>query len=252
MLKPIATLGLLAVLCAAQVSAQEALRVRMTEAMLAAGFDKHLLTRFKFKHRIALEPVTPDGAAELALLPGGDDGRRVFSTLDGQSVRLRILSDAPEVAEAAETFRGWLTSGPGKAAVESFAVDGRAFFTTQVQQVAVEAAVEVDGDIAQGSDLAIRHCGRCHVVDQRNRMGGIGSTPSCAALRGRDNWSDLFLSYWTKNPHPSITQVAGLTEPFSAERPAHIHAVELTMTEVEAITAFVGELVPLDLGPPIQ
>ena len=55
-----------------------------------------------------------------------------------------------------------------------------------------------------------------------------------------------------QNPHPSFTQVTGLTEPFNDQNPTHIWAVELSMQDIEAITAFVGTLEPLDLGPPIR
>ena len=221
--------------------------------MLAAGFDKHLLPRFKFKHRIALTAVGPGEDAELALVPGGTEGARVFARTEDQSVvRLETLSDAPGVAEVAGTLRKWLISTPGKSAIEGFAPDGTALFTAQVKKATVVVAETIEGDVALGSNLAIRHCGRCHVVDKRNRMGGIGSTPSFAALRGRGNWSDLFLKYWTENPHPSFTQIDGMTEPFTADRPTHVQPVELTLEDVEAITAFVGTLKPLDLGAPIQ
>ncbi len=239
-------------LLAGQATAQDTLRIRMSEAMLAEGFDKHILPRFRFKHRIGLSPVGAGAEAELALVVAGAEGTRVFVTLEGEPVTLTVLSDAPDAVAAAATFEDWLTSSPGQAAVNGFEVNGQAVFTTEIVQEVVVAPVQLDGDVQQGSELALRHCGRCHVVDERNRMGGIGSTPSFAALRGRDNWSDLFLAYWTQNPHPSFTQVTGLTEPFNDQNPTHIWAVELSMQDIEAITAFVGTLEPLDLGPPIR
>ncbi len=242
----------LALLAAVPLRAEETLRLRMTEAMLAAGFDRHVLPRFRFRHRIALAAVGPGDAAEMALEPGGAEGRRVFSTADGDEVRLVVLSEDPAAAEAARIFRSWLTSTAGMAAVDGFAPDGTAPFTTAAAAPAAEAeAVEIDGDAARGADLALRHCGRCHVVDDRNRMGGIGSTPSFAALRGRPDWSALFLGYWAANPHPSFTQIAGLTAPFDPDRPVTIEPVELTEADVAAITAFVETLAPLDLGAPI-
>jgi hypothetical protein len=112
--------------------------------------------------------------------------------------------------------------------------------------------VVIEGDAVQGSRLALVHCGRCHVIDKRNRMGGIGSTPSFAALRGRTAWHELFLKFFTENPHPSFTQVEGVTIPFGPDRVAHIAPVEVTLDEIDAITAFVATLTPKDLGAPMR
>ena len=163
-------------------------------------------------------------------------------------IRLDIRTENPE----AKTFLEWLKSGPGKAAIEGFEPDGRPVYTTEVAVVVVETEEVFDGDTATGSRLALVHCGRCHVVDQRNRMGGIGSTPSFAALRGRDNWSDLFRAFWAHNPHPSFTQVEGVTEPFDPNKAVHVAPVEITMDEIEAITAFVATIEPKSLGRPVQ
>ena len=118
--------------------------------------------------------------------------------------------------------------------------------------VVVEAPETFDGDKATGARLALVHCGRCHVVDKRNRMGGIGSTPSFAALRGRENWSDLFRAFYAHNPHPSFTQVEGVTDPFDPNRQIHVAPMEITLDEIEAITAFVAEMKPKELGRPVK
>ena len=83
-------------------------------------------------------------------------------------------------------------------------------------------------------------------------MGGIGSTPSFAALRGRSNWSDLFRKFFLENPHPSFTQVAGVTDPFDPNKALHVAPVEITMDEIEAITAFVATIEAKDLGGRVQ
>ena len=36
---------------------------------------------------------------------------------------------------------------------------------------------------APGEKLSYIDCGRCHVIGERNRMGGIGSTPGFAVNR---------------------------------------------------------------------
>lgn len=212
--------------------------------MLAEGLDKQLLPRFRFKHRIDIAPVT-EGAADMAL---GDTGTQVFATIGGDPVRLDIATDS----DGARTFLDWLRSAPGKAAIESFAPNGTQVYTTEAAVPTIEARETFDGDRETGSRLALVHCGRCHVVDERNRMGGIGSTPSFAALRGRENWSDLFRKFFLENPHPSFTQVEGVTEPFDPNVAVHVAPVEITMDEIEAITAFVATLEPKNLGARVQ
>ncbi len=225
-------------------TAQADLTLRMSDEMLAQGFDKQILPRFKFKHRITVTAVT-DTDADMVF---GPEGNRVFQIIEGEPVRLEILTENPE----AKTFLDWLKSGPGKAAIEGFKPEGTQVYTTEQTAVVVEKVETFDGDKEDGSRLAIVHCGRCHVVDKRNRMGGIGSTPSFAALRGRENWSDLFRAFWAHNPHPSFTQVEGVTEPFDPNKELHVAPVEITMDEIEAITAFVATITPKELGRPVQ
>ena len=239
--------GVFALGLAASAAAED-LTLLMPEAMVEAGFQKQILPRFKFKHRISITAVT-DGAADMAF---GETGTRVFQAVDGDVVRLDILTGDAEAQEKAATFLQWLQSTSGKAAIEGFQPDGRQAYTTEVTVVVVEAPEEFDGDSEIGARLALVHCGRCHVVDKRNRMGGIGSTPSFAALRGRENWSDLFRAFYAHNPHPSFTQVEGVTDPFDPNRQIHVAPMEITLEEIEAITAFVALMKPKELGRPIQ
>ena len=219
----------------------------MPPEMVEAGFHKQILPRFKFKHRVTVTPVT-EGAADMAF---GETGTRVFQRIEGGEVRLEVLA-TDERAEQAGVFLKWLKSTSGRAAIEAWKPDGTQVFTTEVAAVVVEAPEEFDGDKATGSRLALVHCGRCHVLDKRNRMGGIGSTPSFAALRGRENWSDLFRAFYAHNPHPSFTQVEGVTDPFDPNRQIHVAPMEITLEEIEAITAFVADMKPKELGRPIQ
>lgn len=235
-------------LATALPAAGQDLTLRMPEAMITSGFDKQILPRFKFKHRITVVPVTT-GDADMELGPEGD---RIFQTIDGEVVRLSITTTDGEKTELAAKFRSWLKSGPGKAAIESFKPDGQQIYTTEVAVVTVEEEEVFDGDTVDGARLALVHCGRCHVVDNRNRMGGIGSTPSFAAMRGRENWSNLFRAFYVHNPHPSFTQVEDVTEPFDPDRPIHVAPVEITLEEIEAITAFVATIKPKQLGRPVQ
>jgi len=234
-------------------AAQEAdLRLAMPQEMLENGFSKHLLPRFGFKTRIKISPTGDAGDADLAFTYEGEAGAVVFQTHAGRPVSLVALSDAPIALEHIESFKNWLSSAPGQAAIEGFPAGGPPLYVVGTVEVEAPQEVVIDGDVAKGSKLALLHCGRCHVVDQRNRMGGIGSSPSFSALRGREGWTDLFLAFWAENPHPSFTQVEGVTEPFSQERPPHIAPIEVTLEEIDAITAFVATIEPKNLGAQVK
>lgn len=212
--------------------------------MVEAGFDKHLLTRFRFKHRIDVAPVAEGG--DMAL---GDTGARVFA--EGRTAwHVEVLTTEADKARMAETFVGWLESEPGKAAIEGFAPEGVALYTTAEEEVEIASDDSFEGDDARGGDLALRHCGRCHVIDARNKWGGIGSTPSFRALRGRENWLALFSGFHEKNPHPSFTQIEGVTDPF-VRTPA-VAPLEMTLDDLDAILAFVSSLEARDLGAEVQ
>lgn len=236
----------LALLWAGPVAGQE-LRLAVPAEMADSGFLKHILPRFKIKHRITVRPVGEDEPADMALMAAGQ-GTRVFASTAGAEYRLVIATPGTEV----DKFHEWLLSKPGKAAVTSFPRGGPPAYVTDLPEEVIEAAPEITGDAALGARLALVHCGRCHVVDKRNRMGGIGSTPSFAAMRARGNWYDLFSKYWSQNPHPSFTELVGVTEPFGKNNVTHIAPVQITVDDLEAIVAFVETLEPLDLGRPIQ
>ena len=107
-------------------------------------------------------------------------------------------------------------------------------------------------EFAPGEKLTLSHCGRCHVVSERNRFGSIGSTPSFAALRNAEDWEDRFRAFYALNPHPAFTQVPGVTSPFVPERPSPIHPVVLTPAEIEKIIDYARTIEPKDLGAPVQ
>ena len=107
-------------------------------------------------------------------------------------------------------------------------------------------------EYAPGEKLALFNCGRCHVIGPRNRMGGIGSTPSFPVLRTIEDWEDRMKAFWTLRPHPSFTQIEGVTEPFPEDRPAHVYPIRLTLEEVEKIVAYARTIPPADLGGTID
>ena len=106
----------------------------------------------------------------------------------------------------------------------------------------------VTGDPVAGEELATRHCGRCHMVNERTRMTTIGATPSFAPLRGLADWRHRFETFYSLNPHPAFTQVAGVTPPFDESRPPPIVPLRLTVAEIDAILAYVAGLAPADLA----
>ena len=112
--------------------------------------------------------------------------------------------------------------------------------------VAVE--IEIDGDAELGEEIALRRCGRCHVISKKNRFGGIGSTPSFGALKALPEWEARFQAFYALNPHPAFTQIEGVTEPFDPQRPSPIAPLELTQDELEALMAYVTSIKPKDLG----
>ncbi|MEO1493745.1 MAG: hypothetical protein AAFV19_16455 [Pseudomonadota bacterium] len=117
--------------------------------------------------------------------------------------------------------------------------------------IVTETALAAD-DYAPGEKLTLLHCGRCHVISDRNKYGGIGSTPSFGALRTLADWEDRFQVFWTLNPHPAFTQVDGMTEPFPAHRPSPIHPVELTLDEIDQIIGYARTIPPKDLGNEVR
>ena len=102
---------------------------------------------------------------------------------------------------------------------------------------------------APGEKLTILNCGRCHVVSEKNRRGGIGSTPSFAVIRTWDNWEDKMKAFWTYRPHPAFTQIDGTTEPFPDNRPSPIHPIRLTLEQLDQIIDYARTIEPADLGP---
>jgi len=108
------------------------------------------------------------------------------------------------------------------------------------------------GDWAPGEKLTYVNCGRCHVIGERNRMGGIGSTPGFAVIRTWPDWEAKMRGFYALNPHPAFTQIAGVTEPFAANLPSPIHPIRLTEAEIERIVEYARGVEPADLGPPIR
>ncbi|MDH3264782.1 MAG: hypothetical protein OEM24_12390, partial [Paracoccaceae bacterium] len=136
--------------------------------------------------------------------------------------------------------------------VASFDPGGGVAYLPGAEEEAAPEAVLPEGDAEMGGELAHSHCGRCHVVSEKNRFGGIGSTPSFGALRAIPTWQDKFQNFWAENPHPVFLRVEGLTEPFDPDRPPHIAPVEIDVEELAAIVAFAASIEPKDLGAAVR
>ena len=100
--------------------------------------------------------------------------------------------------------------------------------------------------IEKGHEIVRQHCTRCHVVPNMNPYGGIGSTPSFAALKWLSDWEHRFEVFYTLPPHPALVKISGLSEERVASLPAFVAEIELQIDDVEAILAFVRTLATPD------
>ncbi|MEP1585331.1 MAG: hypothetical protein ABJR46_13510 [Tateyamaria sp.] len=210
-------------------------------ALVDTGVLRHILPRFSLKHGVRITLVEDDGDVQF-----GAVGTPVFSGLD----TLWHISHSD--AAGPELFINWLLSDIGRRTINGFKVDDTALFSTDIAVKVVVAKPTFDGDPVAGERLALLHCGRCHVINDSNRMKGMGQTPSFALMRTFEDWQNRFATFYVLNPHPSFTQVKDITPPFSANLPPAIVPVEITQNELEAILAYVATIPPADLGAPLQ
>jgi len=239
MLRVLIVITLLATTSA--LAQDKAFRLNAPDALVDTGFLKHLLPRFSLKTGIRVM-ITPDNAqAEL-----GPQGVPVFSQ-EGQ-----IWALSKTNGPYTDAFKKWLLSDIGKRTIEAFSPDGVAMFSADVTVKKQVQAIVVTGNVAEGEQVSLRQCGRCHVVNETNKMNAIGSTPSFALMRNFDDWLSRFETFFLLKPHPAFTQVAEVTEPFPDYLPSPIAPIEVTLDQIEAITAYVATIEPADLGDPIQ
>jgi len=248
-------LAALVLLTAAPAGGAEERRIAVAASpeLAGNGFLKHLLPRFSLKTgiRVSAVALAPGVEADVLLGPQGAvaGGRPVFRSGDAvYAVRM----EAGGRAGPAQRFLDWLASDIGQRTVAAFAPGGVALYAP-----AAGAGVEAEapagaGDALAGERLALVHCGRCHVIGPRNRMAGIGSTPSFAMLRALGDWERRFRAFFTLNPHPSFTQVAGVTPPFDKALPPPIAPLEMTLADLDAILAYAASLRPADLAAPLN
>lgn len=231
-------------LCPTVLAAQDnTFRLAIPTELEASGLMRHLLPRFTLKHGVRITPVTEGEEAEARF---GVEGLAVFTGL-GQ-----IWALSHDGSALPMKFADWLRSEVGRNTIAAFQHEGEAVFATDITPTVAAAALTFDGDPVKGRALSFAHCGRCHVIDETNRMNDMGATPSFGMLRTLDDWRDRFATFYDRNPHPSFTQVAEVTPPFDPARPPPIVPLEIAQDDLDAILAFVATIPLADLGAPIQ
>ena len=236
------------------------MRVSAAPELIDSGLIAWLTPRFRFKTRVTIDaaPHASSDAADpdLLILPAADAPetsapRTPIASRDGAQYVAIALRDG-EQGRNAKKLVSWLVSSAGARAIQKFEPETGAPFGPPGDAAPIQTAAAVSPEINQGEKLALQHCGRCHVISDKNKYGGIGSTPSFGALRTIPNWRAKFDAFWTLNPHPSFTQIEGVTEPFPPERPPHIAPIELSLEEAAAIAAFAASMAPKDLGGEVK
>ena len=99
-----------------------------------------------------------------------------------------------------------------------------------------------DDAVAKGREVVRQHCTRCHVVPNMNPYGGIGSTPSFAALKWLSDWEHRFEVFYTLPPHPALVSIEGVSEERSSSLPVFVAEIELQIDDVDSILSFVRTL----------
>ncbi|MFC6637331.1 hypothetical protein GV827_13220 [Sulfitobacter sp. JBTF-M27] len=236
------TICAIVILFGSAAAAQEkSFTLQTPDALAETGFLQHLLPRFSLKTGIRITPSVEDGEAAF-----GDAGVPVFR--QGEKVWHLSKSDGPYT----DAFEEWLLSDVGKRTIEAFAPGGTPVFSADVTVREITVAAEITGDVVMGEEMSLTHCGRCHVVNETNRMNAIGSTPSFGLMRNFPDWEGRFLAFYALKPHPAFTQITDVTDPFPKNLPSPIAPIEVTLDQLDAIVAYVATIAPSDLGAPVQ
>ena len=248
--------GGLAALCILSLSqtaaaAERRIALAASPELAASGFLKYLLPRFSLKTgvRVTVAELGAGVAADVLLGPAGavKEGLAAFRAGD-TLYRCGAAPDGPGNPEHARRFVDWLLSAIGQRTVESFRANGKQVYFAAAGAKIEKPRAKPTGDLARGEKLSFLHCGRCHVIGPRNRMGGLGSTPSFAVLKTLNDWEVRFRGFYQLNPHPSFTQIPDVTEPFDESRPSPIVPLRITLEDLDAILAYVATIAPAQLS----
>lgn len=237
-------------------------------ALEETGLLAFMLPRFSLKTSIRITPeIDPAAHADLDVLITTEkavtlgetrySSEAVFEDTGGKRYAVvlpRVVAAVAEDARAtyARRFGEWLGSEIGLRTLESFRQDGVQIYRAAAAEAVEEQAPMFEGDAVAGERLSLAHCGRCHVVNVKNRMSGLGSTPSFRALKALRDWDYRFQVFHVLAPHPAFTQIDHVTDPFDPMLPSPIAPMKLTQDDIDAILAYVSTLAPADLGAPVK
>ncbi|UXX84963.1 hypothetical protein [Roseovarius pelagicus] len=240
MLKRLACIA--AIVASPAVAQDKSFSLQVPKTLVETGLMNYLLPRFSLKTGVRITLTTEQADATF-----GPQGVPVFRRED--VLWYLAKTDDPDT----NAFHDWLLSDIGKRTIEAFAPDGVELFSADVSaQAGDQPIAALSGDAILGEVTSLEKCGRCHVVNDANRMKAIGSTPSFALMRTFPDWQQRFETFFILKPHAAFTQVAEVTAPFPENLPSPIAPIEVTLEQIDAITAYVGSIPPADLGAPIQ
>lgn len=227
---------------AASAAEENGFALEAPERLVDTGFLDYLLPRFSLKTGVR---ITLNGSEPQARLTE-DTGVPVFQNED----TAWHFDHAP--TPQTDRFLDWLQSEIGARTIAAYQPEGTPPFTPLAGQAEATEPTVPDADTEAGERLSLALCGRCHVVNDKNRMKAIGSTPSFAVLRTLAGWVQRFEAFYVLKPHAAFTQIEDVTPPFDPARPSPIVPIEMTLEDLDAILAYVGTVPPADLGAPIQ
>lgn len=242
---------LLVLLCIAPQSGavqERKFSLSVPQSLTESGFLKYLLPRFSLKTGVRISVIDPSGSAD-ARLNTAAVGISVFT--GPQSSWYLEVGNGVHQAHV-NRFADWIRSDIGRRTIEAYEIGGVRPYSAGEQKVAARKSEQRTGREVDGEKLSFLHCGRCHVVNAKNRLNAIGSTPSFALLRSFDDWKARFQTFYILNPHPAFTQVKDVTDPFDDKLPPPISPLEMTLDDISAIVDFAATLAPADLGAPIK
>ena len=214
-----------------------------------ADLIQYIVPRFSLKTRIRFDRV--DSAGDIQLVTERPErGTQVLQLVSGEIVYIQAVGDAAQSADYQE-FVEWLVSDPGRATIADFQIDGQQVAIPAKAREAAPIEIIIVGDPDHGQQLSWNHCRRCHKVDRADKYGGIGNAPSFHAMRSFDDWYLRFSTFYTVSPHKALISVKGSGIETNREL-ITIAPIDLQMSDINDIVAFVYSLTPLDLGKPIQ
>lgn len=107
---------------------------------------------------------------------------------------------------------------------------------------AVPTPVLAAGDVVAGRSIAHQHCARCHVVDEKNKFGGIGSTPSFKLLvTAFNDWRTRFKTFYARRPHPAVIAIKGRGR-LREDLPSAAHPITIPVRAIDDILALAEDI----------